>query len=259
MYKDRRSKANQPNLSFCSSGTLQISEAIQNGMLRKPQSEETESSTLTTRPKTPRLCFLTHPGHTLIRGKNIIGRYFSPSKMVQDWRFSNVQQSHIGMFGLACHIVDMTNKVKNAPSAFTTPQLPPSVKNLKQTGACGVLVYPGRVATKYRRHSMPSWTTIWKYPLICFAMRTPYEAAQSMVFAATSDEITPGSYVSNCKVREHWKSRTLYNEKLCSDIVEWGRQQLKGSVSNVIKKERAAVAQQVAEEEKEKRKQKSKK
>lgn len=231
-------------------GTLQISDAVQQGMMRKQggslanavgdSDNSPKMSYPDAKPKTPRLCYVVHPGHTLIRGKNIIGRYFSPSKMVQDWRFSNVKQSHIGMFGLACNVVDMAKHGKQG----TTNQ------------TCGVLVYPGRVASKYRRNTMPSWTTIWKWPLVAFAMRTPYEGAQSMVYAATSDDITPASYVSNCKIREHWKSRTLYNEKLCHDIVEWGRAQLRGSVSNVIKKERAAVAQQAAKDEQEKRRKK---
>lgn len=160
-----------------------------------------------------RVVFVVHPGNTMLRGKNLISEFFAPSQIVEDWRFNNSFQQIIAHFGLVCGMHNLT----------------------QQRGLSCACAYPGRAATMYRRDFAPSSTTLWRPLLVALIQRTPYEAAQSVVFAATSPEVprlTP-TYVSDCKVRSHWKSRTGYDEKKMAAVVAWAQSQLKSAARAV--------------------------
>jgi hypothetical protein len=118
--------------------------------------------------------------------------------------------------------------------------------NLVGRGLSCACAYPGRVGTMYRRTVAPTSTTLWRPLLLTYIHRTPFEGAQSVVHAATAPalpKLTP-TFISDCKVRSHWRSRTCYDEKKLAGVVAWAQMQLKTAASSVKQKQQQQGQQQ---------------
>jgi NAD(P)-dependent dehydrogenase (short-subunit alcohol dehydrogenase family) len=137
-----------------------------------------------------RIVYLTNHAHRIVTTRD------APEKIVNrtigyrykddtDMKYHRYRQFSYAKFGNVCH-----------------------VHSLAARGVKAVAVNPGNANTELRRRVFPSLSSRWYWPAVLLQLRTPEEAAQSVLYTcvAPDDKIVPGGYYFNGKLREHGAS-----------------------------------------------------
>ncbi|KAL0485392.1 retinol dehydrogenase [Acrasis kona] len=87
-----------------------------------------------------------------------------------------------------------------------------------QYGLTAYSLHPGVILTELGRHmNLPSYFEYLKPFATVFLLKTPYEGAQTSLFAALCDskDVEPGSYLADCKVkgRPSWEEEQIVLEE----------------------------------------------